>query len=185
MAVFASNCGLFGPNIGPDREFDAIAPRKNQQENGAMVVPRYGRTKMFPISHKSFNLWPKSYLLIGPKWQIWPNICTPFRRASCPYDRASSRLFDLLNSKWSKRSVRPKMIVWSGALFTLRWSCFRLPCFFSKMHWRFENRMYLSTSVQAIYTHLPRPACHFRTPPNPLVTFSLLLIWVSLQSKVV
>ena len=149
MAVFASNCGLFGPNIGPDREFDAIAPRKNQQENGAMVVPRYGRTKMFPISHKSFNLWPKSYLLIGPKWQIWPNICTPFRRASCPYDRASSRLFDLLNSKWSKRSVRPKMIVWSGALFTLRWSCFRLPCFFFKNAlkvWKQDVSIYFCSS---------------------------------------
>ena len=33
------------------------------------------------------------------------------------------------------------------------------------------------------YTHLPRPACHFRTPPNPLVTLSLFLIWVSYSIK--
>ena len=147
-----------------------------------MVVPRYGRTKMFPISHKSFNLWPKSYLLIGPKWQIWPNICTPFRRASCPYDRASSRLFDLLNSKWSKRSVRPKMIVWSGALFTLRWSCFRLPCFFFQkcIEGLKTGCIYLLLFISSSHIYpLTRPACHFRTPPNPLVTFSLFLIWVS------
>ena len=28
-----------------------------------------------------------------------------------------------LNDLWSKKICRPKMIVWSGATFTLRWSC--------------------------------------------------------------
>ena len=39
----------------------------------------------------------------------------------------SSRSFDVLNSMIydPKRKPKPKMIVWSGATFTLRWSCFK------------------------------------------------------------
>ena len=51
----------FWPIGGPNCSFNLLSVTKNQQENGALLVSRYGSAKMFPISHNYYFFY-KQYM---------------------------------------------------------------------------------------------------------------------------
>ena len=76
------------------------------------------------------------------RWQLTRSPLFPSNKIFWPYE---------LNYLWSKKIYRPKMIVWSGATFILRWSCFYILPYFPQRNLAFLNKYLRPKSPQGCF----------------------------------